>query len=117
MNEDKASRYHRLQRRSAGLSVVVTAGVLGSFLLSGSSSVVAGRARHLTGAADGDYSFLAVVLYVAVLAAIQELVSFPLALYRGFLLERRYGLSSESFAAWLADHMKAAALALTLGLA
>jgi STE24 endopeptidase len=116
MNEDKASRYHRLKRRSAVLSVVVTAGLLGAFLVSGASSVVADRARHLTRAAAGDYSFLTVAMYVAVLAAIQGAAAFPLALYRGFLLERRYGLSSESLAAWLGDHLKAAAIGLALGL-
>ena len=117
MNEDKASRYHRLKRRSAMLSIVVTAGVLGVFLLSGASSVVADRARHVTRAAAGDYSFLTVGIYVAVLAAIQEAVAFPLAFYRGLLLERRYGLSSESLGAWLGDQGKAAALGLALGLA
>jgi STE24 endopeptidase len=41
---------------------------------------------------------------------------FPLAFYRTFFLERRYGLSSEPFAAWARDHVTAAALGLTIGL-
>lgn len=56
-------------------------------------------------------------MYVAVLAAIQELFAFPLAIYRGFFLERRYGLSSEPFSAWLRDHAKAAGLGFILGFA
>ena len=79
MNEDKASRYHRLKRRSGVLSVAVTAGVLGAFLLSGASSMLADRARHLARAAEGHYSFLTVAIYVAVLAAIQGAAAFPLA--------------------------------------
>ncbi len=117
MNEDKASRYHRLKRRSAVLSVAVTASVLAAFLLSGASSAAGDGVRHVTGAAAGEYSFLTVGLYVAILALLQEAVAFPLAFYRGLLLERRYGLSSESFAAWLGDHLKAAGLGLALGLA
>jgi STE24 endopeptidase len=116
MNEDKASRYHRLRRHSAVLSLVVMASLLAGLLLSGVSSTVATRARSVVGAAPGDSSYLTVALYVAVLALIQELVSFPLAIYRGFLLERRYGLSSQPLGGWLADHAKAAAVAFTLGL-
>jgi STE24 endopeptidase len=117
MNEDKASRYHRLKRRAAVLSLVVTAGVLVCFLLSGASSVVASGARHITRALPAEYSFFTVAIYVGVLAAIQEVVAFPLTLYRGFLLERRYGMSSETLSSWLRDHAKAGALGLALGLA
>ena len=116
MNEDKASHYHRLKRRSAVLSVAVTALLLAGFLLSGASAAVADRARHIAGATSGEYSAAAVALYVVAFAVVQELVAFPLALYHGFILERRYGLSTESLAAWLNDHLKAAALGLTLGL-
>lgn len=116
MNEDKASRYHRLQRRSAVFSVVVTASVLALVLLSGASSLVAGAARRMSGTAPDQYSFLAVAVVVAALALLHELFAFPLALYRGFILERRYGLSSVSLRVWLGDHLKAAALGLTLGL-
>ena len=98
------------------LSVVVTALLLAGFLLSGASAAVASRARHIAGATSGEYSAAAVALYVVAFAVVQELVAFPLALYRGFILERRYGLSTESLAAWLSDHLKAGALGLTLGL-
>ena len=116
MNEDKASRYHRLKRRSAVLSLVVTASVLAVFLMSGASSALAGVAREITGAAPADFSFLQVALYVAALAVIQELTAFPLSVYHGFLLERRYGLSAQSLAGWLRDHLKASAIAFALGL-
>lgn len=117
MNEDKASRYHRLKRRSAVASVLLTAAVLGGFLLSGASTVVADTARHIVGAGARDFSCTAIALYVVALAAVQEIFAFPLALYRGFLLERHYGLSSESLGAWLRDHAKAAVVGLALGLA
>jgi STE24 endopeptidase len=117
MNEDKASRYHRRKRRSAVLSVVVTAAVLAGFLFSGASAAVAERARYVAGVAPDDYSFRVVAIYVTVLAILHELVALPLTFYRGFLLERRYGLSFEPLRAWLRDHLKAVALAFSFGLA
>jgi STE24 endopeptidase len=117
MNEDKASRYHRLKRRSAVLSWLVTAAVLAGFLFSGASPTVADRARHVVGVQPGDYSFRVVAIYVAILAIVHEFVAFPLALYRGFVLERRYGLSFEPLGAWLRDHAKGSALGAGFGLA
>ena len=56
----------------------------------------------------------AVVVFVAIASLGFEILSGPLALYRGFLLDRRYGLSFESLATWLADHCKALAVGLAL---
>ncbi len=58
---------------------------------------------------------LPVALFVAFMVAGWELVSFPFTVYRTFLLDRKYGLTSEPFGAWFRDHLKA--LALGLGLA
>ena len=52
-----------------------------------------------------------------VLALMQEAVGFPILFHRSFVLERRYGLSSEPFRAWLGDHAKATVLGLLLALA
>ena len=117
MNEDKASRYHRLKRRSAVLSVLVTASFLAAFLLSGASAAVARRAHDMAGAPEGQFSFAAIALYVIAFAAFQEAITFPLSLFQGFILERRYGLCTETLGRWLVDHLKAGALALALGLA
>ena len=58
-----------------------------------------------------------VAVYVLILAILNELLTFPLAFYQGFLLERRYGLSTETGRGWLADHAKAAGLGLLLSVA
>jgi STE24 endopeptidase len=117
MNEDKASRYHRLKRRSAVASVALSATLLAGFLLSGMSSTTADRSRLLAGSTLAGHSFAAVAIYVAVLALLHEAITFPLAVYRGFILERRYDLSSESFRGWFRDHLKATAVGVVLGLA
>ncbi len=118
MNEDRASRYHRLRRRAALASTV--AGVGGLVLL-----IVTGRSSSLAAWAVGLMSplpwplrpVLAIALFAGVLALAWELLSFPFVFYRTFLLDRKYGLSSEPLQTWLADHGKALALGLALTLA
>lgn len=115
MNEEKSSRYHRLKRRSAVASGVVSAALLVVLLASGASAALRDAALSLAGGWPGGVGTVAV--YVLVLALLQEAVALPIAFYRSFLLERRYGLSSEPLAAWLGDHAKASALGLGLALA
>jgi STE24 endopeptidase len=117
VNEEKSSRYHRLRRRSAVVSAGMTAVVLGGFLVSGASAALGRAAVAIAPASSGSGpSVAAVALYVTVLALVHEATTFPLAFYRGFFLERRYQLSSESFGTWLRDDAKGAALGLALGL-
>jgi STE24 endopeptidase len=96
LNEDRAARYHRLRRRA---SLAATgAGVAWLLLL------------WRTGWGSG----LPLILFIALIALGWEAVSCPFTFYRSFLLERRYGLSSESARTWLADHGKALGLGLAL---
>ena len=48
-----------------------------------------------------------VAVYVLVLSMVIDLLNLPFSYYRGFLLERRYGLATETAAHWLTDHLKA----------
>jgi STE24 endopeptidase len=111
MNEDRAVRYHRARRRAAVVSAALAALVLTALLASGWSVWLAGQSNRLGGPA------VAVACFTAVLALGWELVSFPLTYYRGFLLERKYGLSSETFGTWAGDYAKALAIGLLLTIA
>ena len=107
-NEDKATRYHRLQRRASVLATVLTAFVLAVLLISGGSAAIRDAVSALSG-----WSFvLTVIGYVVVLALVIELFQLPLAFYRGVTLERRYGLSTQTTARWWIDHVKAGAISL-----
>jgi Zn-dependent protease with chaperone function len=112
VNEDKSSRYHRLKRRSAVASGVLGAGLLIVLVATGASVALRDAAMALSGGSPGGLA--TVLVYVLALALLQEAVVLPVAWYRSFLLERRYGLSSEPLASWLADHAKAAGLGLAL---
>ena len=103
MNEDKATRYHRLGRRAGILSTLWTGAILLAFLLTGASAGLRDWAASLAGANPT----LIVALYVLVLSLAFDAATLPFSFYRGFLLERRYGLSTETMGHWLKDHAKA----------
>jgi hypothetical protein len=115
LNEDKSARFHRLKRRAAFASLLLTVVFLGSLLLSGRSASMRDAAAALSG---GDAtSPLTIAAYVLLLASLNEFIALPAAFYRSFLLERRYGLSHEPMPAWLQDHAKASMLGAGLGVA
>ena len=117
LNEDKASRYHRLKRQSAVLSVGLTSLLLGALLISGGSAFLAAAARRLTHASGAGFSPAATAVYVAMLAVLHETVAFPVGFYYSFTLDRRYGLSAESARTWLRDRLKAVSLGVVFGIA
>jgi len=96
-NEDKATRYHRLRRRTSILSAGIGALFLIVLLVSGLSAALRSASAALAG---GSFTGT-IVLYVLVLAIVHDLIQLPLAFYEGVTLERRYGLSTESTGRWL----------------
>jgi STE24 endopeptidase len=111
VNEDKSVRYQRLKRRADLASLVWNAALLVAVLASGATVALRAAAQSLASGSP----LLSRVAYVVVLMAILELASLPLAYYSGYLLERRYGLSTERLAAWLADQGKSFAIGAVLG--
>jgi STE24 endopeptidase len=117
MNEDRASRYHRLRRRA----VVASAGGSGLWLLvlllSRASAglerwIAAWTSALRTPVAD----VLAIAVFVTLIAVSVDAVRLPFAVYRG-RLDRRYQLSTVPASTWIADHVKASALGLLLTVA
>jgi STE24 endopeptidase len=100
-NEDKATLYHRLQRRAAfaatllDITFLVLVSVTGAAASLGASLEAALGSRALAAAS-----------FAGVLLLTHELLALPLTYYRGVTLERRYGLSSETRAHWWLTHAK-----------
>jgi len=103
MNEDRASRYHRLKRQVGIISVCWTLALFAGLLFTGGSVAIRNRAGQ---------SALAVFFYVAIVLLLNEVGSLPLSFYSGFVLERRYVLSSEPLARWCVDQVKSFAIGL-----
>lgn len=104
-NEDKATRYHRLQRRASLLATVSGALLLLLLLVTGVSAAIRATVNTVT-----DSFPLTVFGYVIVVFLLYEFIQLPFAYYQGIVLERRYGLSTETRQHWWANHAKAAAI-------
>ena len=59
---------------------------------------------------------LVVALYLLVLSAIVDLALLPIGFYKGYLLERKYGLATESALHWFWDYIKAVFIGLVFAL-
>jgi len=105
MNEDRASRYQRLKRQASVLSLCWTLALLVALLFTRGSAAI----RNASGSGP-----LAIPIYIAILLLLNEVGSLPLSFYSGYVLERRYGLSRESFGRWLVDQVKSFAIGLVL---
>jgi STE24 endopeptidase len=120
VNQDKSARYHTLQRRAAVLSVGWSASFLLAAAATPASGWLAAVASAIAGALPLPARFLdtvVVLAYVTLFGLLHEAGGLPLSFYRGFLLERRYELSTESFRSWLRDQVKSALLGGVLSLA
>ena len=106
MNEDRATRYHRLKRRALVLSLVWSAVLLTALLVTGASLQLREAAMRAAAGIGVTSPALVVLVYVAGLTLIHEAGSFAIAFYGGFAVERRYGLSNERFTGWLWDQAK-----------
>jgi STE24 endopeptidase len=108
MNEDKATRYHRLGRRASILSTLWAGVILCVLMFAGVSVGVRDWASNATAGSP----VLTVGLYVLILSAVFDVATLPFSLYREFLLERRYGLATQTVRHWMKDHVKGAFISL-----
>jgi STE24 endopeptidase len=116
VNEDRAARYHRLKRCAAVVSLVWIVVILAAVLWTGLSVALGAAAKGWAAFAPPAWTdATAVVFYVIGLSLISEIGSLPLTFYGGFVLERRYGLSSQRVGGWLKDQAKSLAISLLLG--
>lgn len=117
MNEEKSTRYHRQRRRTAALSLTLSAVLLLGLLGTNGSRTVREVAQTLVarlGVPPLIDSFALVAAYVAILIVIHELLTLPPRFYLG-VLDRRYGLSTAPSGRWLEDHVKATLVACLVG--
>ena len=113
LNEDKATRYHRLRRRADLLGTVTAGVVLFGLAATGAShrlrELGAALSQWLPESLNDAVMVVVVTILVMLILAIVEL---PFAYYHGYLLEHRYGLATQSASHWWSDQVKGVLLGL-----
>lgn len=107
MNEDKSTRYHRLCRRADLLGTAAAGVVLLALLVSGAGSQVRELAAAVSSFISAGFDdAVTVAVYAVMLMILLQVIEAPFAFYQGFLLEHRYGLSTQTARHWLSDQAK-----------
>jgi len=108
--EEEARVYNRLKRRISYAEMGLGLAFLIVLLVTGLTfffrDIAVGLAPH---------PFWHVLIYFLILAGIFELITLPLTIYSGFVVERRFDLLRQSGAAWVWDYVKGILLSLVLG--
>ncbi len=108
--QERAKRYASLRRRAGYAKLALALGYLAFLLASGLSLTL----RDWAAATANPWAQLA--LYLMVVSAAFGALSLPLDYLSGHALERRFGLTRQTAAGWLADYAKEGALGLAIGL-
>jgi STE24 endopeptidase len=108
--QQQAKAYARIHHRLLALDLVLSALAMGAVIALGLNVWL----KQIIFAITSDV-WLATFLYFAVGAIGYGILFFPLSYYSSFVIEHRFGLSTQSRRDWLLDVAKGGALALVLG--
>ena len=95
---ERARSYHRPLYRALGLDLLLELGVLAAIAFGPPGDWLAG--------ATGGSWWARTIELVALVVGVGTLVRLPLSAWRGWLYERRWGFSTQTFRGWLSDKAK-----------
>jgi STE24 endopeptidase len=102
-----AKAYARISRRLTIIELVIIAVILLCLIFCG-LSVKISNLFMLPQPWESALYFITIVLCIG-------LIMMPLSYFRGYILPRRYGLSTENFKGWIIDRVKASTIGLAIG--
>jgi STE24 endopeptidase len=105
---ERAGSYHRPLYWAAGADVAIEAGVLAALVWSGAGAALDPGSLSWWGRTPA---------YAAIVVAASAAVRAPLALWSGFVRERRWGFSTQRWPSWVADLARAVGVNVVLAAA
>ncbi len=109
--QQKAKEYAQLRRVLFFVNTGLALAVLLVMLLTGLSLELRKLVEGWT-----NNQWLVVPLYLAIFGGAYALLTFPMDVYAGYYLPRKYGMLHENFRAWLLDVAKGGSVAVVIGL-
>jgi STE24 endopeptidase len=107
----KAREYSRIRIRLSIISTLIFYILTVVFVYSGITRWIEDISHSVTMS-----PYPALVIFVVIFGFLSGALTFPLRVYSGFILEHRYGLSVQSFTAWLLDGVKAMLVGAAIGI-
>lgn len=111
-NDEKSKHYENIHNWFFLLRIILSAGILAAFQLSGASTALADGLRNTF----GDNWLVVNGLYILVATFGYTALMFPMSYYTEHVLEHYYELSHQDFGGWLGDYIKSLLIDLVLGL-
>jgi STE24 endopeptidase len=108
--DEKAGAYSRTRRVLFVVELAIGLAYLFLLLLTGASVSLAARLESFT-----TNPWLLVLLYMTAAGLAYEIIGVPLDFYGGFVLEHKYGQSTQSFWAWSWDEVKGKLVGFVIG--
>ena len=108
--QEQAKEYARIQRRFIFLDLILGAGLLLAWLVTGWSVQLRDWITSWT-----TNPWLSVLAYGAVFGGVFTLLDLPLSYYTGYLLPHRFKQSNQDLKGWLADLVKGLLISIFLG--
>ena len=113
--QEKAHRYARQRQRLMLLNLGVSAVVIAILLFSGLSFWLRDALHFAAGWQPiAGWEPVRTALYFLVLGAAVAIIDAPLSWYGGYVLPRRYGISTQRFGGWILDGLKSLAISLPI---
>jgi STE24 endopeptidase len=109
--DEKAGAYSRTRRVLFVVELAMGLAYLILLLLTGASASLATRLESLTA-----NPWLLVLFYMTAVGLAYEIVGVPLDFYGGFIVEHRYGQSTQSIGAWAWDEIKGKLVGFVIGM-
>jgi STE24 endopeptidase len=108
---EKARLYSRIRIKLSIVSLILFFLITLSAVLLGITIYIEQLAYSLT-----ESPYLAVLIFAGIFGVGTGILTFPLRIYSGFMLEHKFGLSNQTFAAWLWDGIKGILVGAVIGI-
>lgn len=115
--EAPSPSFQRNAKRYAKIKLVTGLTGTGFFFLFTAVMVAAGGTVWMESAARSviDHEYAVLLLFVALLALLESVLSLPLKIYSGFHLEHKFNLSNQRFASWMWEGVKGMLVGAVIG--
>ncbi len=111
LRSEEAKEYNRIKIRLSIIDLLITIMLIIVLAFSGLSRTLVQAIQPYTG-----NPYLQFLVFIAIIGFAAGVIGFPLTFYGSYLLEHRFGLSTQTIFEWILDQTKSLGVGLALGI-